>query len=120
MKGTIKATGEEINVEKVCDDNNGSFYYSATDIDDDRSWEPHEIVVEYPTEVVIEGWATIDFPGDEVVIHENEPYKWKFQPEGKDEYWVSRGTKYNFVDSLFPSLTPEKPQKVRVTITQME
>lgn len=65
----------------------------------------------------IEGWATIDYPGDDVVVHLTEPYKWKFQPEDKDEYWVSRGTKYNFADSLFPNLTPEKPQKVRITIT---
>ena len=86
----------------------------------ERKKENVEVEIVSPQQIEIEGWATIDYPGDDVLVHLKEPYKWKLQPEDKDEYWVSRGKKYNFADSLFPNLTPEKPQKVRITITQME
>ena len=72
------------------------------------------------TNTVIEGWATKDYPDDDVLVHLNEPHKWKYHPEDKDDYWVSRGKSYNFPDDLFPDLTPEHPQKVRITIKQIE
>lgn len=122
MKAKVKATGEIVNVESNCDYSNGTFWYQPIDIDDDRSWEPHELEIFPDTrkEVTIEGWATKDSPEDDVLVHLNEPHKWKIQPVDKDEYWVSSGKKYNFADSLFPDLTPEKPQKVRITITPTE
>lgn len=115
MRAKVKASGEIIDAV-MCLDEPELFlykgtYYQKSDL---------EFLPDTPEEVTIEGWATKDYPGDDVVVHLNEPHKWKFQPEDKDEYWVSRGKKYNFVESLFPNLTPEKPQKVKISITTIE
>lgn len=114
MKAKVLATGE---IREV-------FQKSIThwfDMETHEYYRPNDIeIISDTSEKVIEGWATKDYPGDDVVVHLNEPHKWKFQPEDKDEYWVSRGKKYNFVESLFPNLTPEKPQKVKIAITPIE
>ena len=116
MKAKVIKTGEIIDAV-MCLDESELFLYKGT------YYQKSDLEFLPDTKDMtneIEGWATIDSPGDDVVVHLKEPYKWKFQPEDKDEYWVSRGTKYNFADSLFPKLTPEKPQKVRITITPIE
>lgn len=123
MKAKRISTGEEVEVSEL------TFTNMKTNVVCRRDKKNGGFIAESDLEFltdsegktnVIEGWATKDYPGDDVVVHLKEPYKWKFQPEDKDEYWVSRGKKYNFSDELFPNLTPEKPQKIRISITQME
>lgn len=117
MRAKVKATGEIIEIKEWR--GTSDVVYSTTDMNMFYAENDLEFLPD-TSEKVIEGWATKDYPGDDVVVHLNEPHKWKFQPEDKDEYWVSRGKKYNFVESLFPNLTPEKPQKVKISITTIE
>lgn len=117
MKGKIKATGEEVSVDKVCDYNNGTFYYSATNIDDDRTWESHEIEVEEHTEKVLEGWVARDEDGA-LNLFDREPER---IAECAWAYFPGHSLGFSLPKESFPEVTWEsEPLPVILTIKSKE
>lgn len=110
MKAMVKTTDEIINVYRVLNDDDGTFFYSGIE-PDDRTWKAHEIELLSDTpEIVIEGWVLRD-DNNKIGIYREKPTC------DEDGYWDLTGEKYD----LFPDITPDMlPKKYRITITLME
>ena len=79
MKAKVIKTGEIIDVKEWGD------FFSTKDMN--HFYESSDLVFLPDTsEQVIEGWATKDYPDDDVLVHLNVPHKWKYHPEDKDDY----------------------------------
>lgn len=114
MKAKVKNTDEIINVDRVLNDDDGTFFYSGKE-PDNRTWKAHEIELlrDSHDEVTIEGWVARDFDGL-IYLHKECP-----QLHEESGSWFSKQS-IRLDNSCFPFITWDcEPKRVKIIITPM-